>query len=64
MKTHLYTRGRVACGDTPEHSPMIRDPALVDCERCRKTEVFRKIAAISKREHEHRTTEQMELFNG
>ena len=42
MKTHLYTAERVACGEIPEHSPMIRDPAQVDCERCRRTKAFRR----------------------
>ena len=42
MKTHLYTDKRVACGEIPEHSPMIRDPAQVDCERCRRTKAFRR----------------------
>ena len=47
MKTHLYTAERVACGEIPEHSPMIRDPAQVDCERCRRTAVFRKTATAA-----------------
>ena len=42
MKTHLYTAEWVACGEIPEHSPMIRDPAQVDCERCRRTKAFRR----------------------
>lgn len=42
MKTHLYTGRRVACGEIPEHSPMIRDPEQVDCERCRRTKAFRR----------------------
>lgn len=45
MKTHLYTKDRVACGELPDHSPMIRDPAAVDCERCRRTAIFKKIEA-------------------
>lgn len=62
MKTHLYTAERVACGEIPEHSPMIRDPAQVDCERCRRIAVFRKTATaapVVKREPEF---EQKELF--
>lgn len=63
MKTHLYTGRRVACGEIPEHSPMIHDPAQVDCERCRRTAVFRKIATaapVVKREPVK--FEQKELF--
>ena len=47
MKTHLYTDKRVACREIPEHSPMIRDPVQVDCDRCRRTAVFRKIATAA-----------------
>ena len=36
MKTHLYTKGRVACGELPDHSPMIRDPAAVDANAVAK----------------------------
>lgn len=63
MKTRLYTAERVACGEIPEHSPMIRDPAQVDCERCRRTAVFRKTATaapVVKREPVK--FEQKELF--
>lgn len=33
MKTHLYTAGRIACGEIPEHSPMIRDPTRNDRDK-------------------------------
>lgn len=63
MKTHLYTAGRVACGEIPAHSPMCRDPVRVDCERCRRTAVYRKTAAAAHAaKHDPVKFEQKELF--
>ena len=62
-KIHLLVfGGHAACGINPYSSPMIHDPARVDCERCRRTEIFRKVSAGKKQEREKRITEQMELF--
>lgn len=55
-------KDRVACGELPDHSPMIRDPAAVDCERCRRTAIFRKIEAIPKPKRGPRRYKQEELF--
>lgn len=48
MKIHLYT--------------MIRDPAAVDCKRCRRTAIFKKIEAIPKPKRGTRRYKQEELF--
>lgn len=67
MKTHLYTKDRVACGELPDHSPMIRDPAAVDCERCRKTIVFNRVQNAEQNREQNRNKkynfEQQGLFD-
>ena len=61
MKIHFLYVNRVACDENmPRNATFAINPALVTCQRCRKTKVF-KSAAVQKKKQKS-TLSQMEMF--
>jgi hypothetical protein len=61
MKVHFLFINRVACDENmPRNATFAINPALVTCQRCRKTKVFRS-AQLQKKKQKS-THDQMEMF--
>lgn len=65
MVIHLLHGSGVCCiPETPMRSAYALNPDLVTCKRCKKTKVFRMLAAHKKAKRARNGMKQQELFEG